>query len=269
VKSYDAAREHADLDSEIERLGAQLALSWPKELRALKAFGLDDAMTIVDLGCGPGHSLAKLRIEFAESRLIGVELDSDLCAAAMVRLKGHPRVTLINRSALDTGLAASSADFVIARLLFQHLADPIGAAKEALRILRPGGALVVIDVDQSIWGLADPRVPELESVMRRYAALNAAAGRDRSIGRKLWRILTVAGFGDVQSNAALVHSDEVGLKSFASQLDLGRLTHLGEEGVVSAAELESARDARDRFLASPDSIMMTLNLLVCGRKPRA
>ncbi|HEY0493216.1 MAG TPA: class I SAM-dependent methyltransferase, partial [Candidatus Dormibacteraeota bacterium] len=156
MKSYDAAREHADLQSEIERLGAQLELSWSKELRALKAFGLRDGMTVVDLGCGPGQMLAKLSTAFPRSHLTGVELDARLCAEAADRLERRSELVVVNRSALDTGLGAASVDFAVARFLFQHLHDPVQAAREALRILKPGGSLVVIDVDQSIWGLADP-----------------------------------------------------------------------------------------------------------------
>ncbi len=62
MKSYDAAREHADLQSEIERLGAQRELSWPNELRALKAFGLRDGMTVADLGCLRHYSLSAMQI---------------------------------------------------------------------------------------------------------------------------------------------------------------------------------------------------------------
>jgi len=146
VKSYEAAREHADLDSEVERLRAQVRLSWNEESRALQAFGLRDGMSIVDLGSGAGFALARLLESHPSSRITGVELDSALHALAQASLEASPRLALLNRSALDTGLPDDTVDFVIARFLYQHLADPISAAKEAHRILKPGGRLVVIDV---------------------------------------------------------------------------------------------------------------------------
>jgi SAM-dependent methyltransferase len=194
-------------------------------------------------------------------------LDPALHALAQANLEASPRLALLNRSALDTGLADDSVDFVIARFLYQHLEDPVFAAKEAHRILKPGGRLVVIDVDESVWGLTDPPILEMQQVMGRYAAVHASMGRDRRIGRKLWRILGNSGFEALESFAAIAHSDEVGLSAFNAQLDLGRLTGLVQAGAFSAVELESARAARDRFLGSPDSIMMTLTLMVSGRKP--
>jgi ubiquinone/menaquinone biosynthesis C-methylase UbiE len=224
-------------------------------------------MSIVDLGSGPGFTLAHMLASYPMSSITGVELDPALHALARANLDASPRLALLNRSALETGLADESVDFVIARFLYQHLEDPVPAAKEARRILKPGGRLVVIDVDESVWGLTDPPIPEMQQVMGRYAAVHASMGRDRRVGRKLWRILRTSGFEELQSAVAIAHSDEVGLDAFAGQLDLGRLTGLVQAGALSAVEVESAREARDRFLRSPDSIMMTLTMIVSGRKP--
>lgn len=269
MKSYEAARENADLDAEVERLKAQVGLTFTQEFRALGRLGLRDGMVVVDLGSGPGFALDQLLNLLPNSRIIGIEIDPALHSRAAARLAEQPRLTLVNRSALDSGLPGNTVDFVIARFLYQHLEDPISVTREAFRILKAGGRLVVIDVDESVWGLTDPAIPELQRVMGRYAEAHARTGRDRRIGRKLWRILRGAGFDDIDSGVAIAHSDEVGLSAFGPQLELGRLKSLAESGEISAAELDSARRARDRFLSSADSIMMTLTLLVSGRKPSA
>ncbi len=265
MTSYDPAREHTDLVSEVQRLEAQLDLTWTREARVLTAFGLRDGMNVVDLGCGPGHTLARLHALIPGSRISGVELDPTF--AAIAGASRTPGITVLHRSAVDTGLESESTDFVLARFLYQHLDDPEAVTREAFRILKRGGALAVVDIDQAIWGVADPAIPELELLMQRYGAANAKAGRDRSIGRRLWRILRGAGFERLEQDVVVAHSDDLGLARFSSQLDLGRLSQLVDAGVVSTAELQSAQQARDRFLASADSIIMTLNLLVCGRKP--
>jgi ubiquinone/menaquinone biosynthesis C-methylase UbiE len=269
VTSYEAARENADLDAEVERLRAQVALTFTQEFRALGHLGLRDGMVVADFGSGPGFALDHFLQLLPNSRIIGIEIDPTLHSRAEGRLAAHPRLTLLNRSASDSGLQGSTVDFVIARFLYQHLEDPNSATKEALRILKPGGRLVVIDVDESVWGLTDPPIPALQRVMARYAAAHARDGRDRRVGRKLWRILRANGFQDLEAAVAIAHSDEVGLNAFRAQLDLGRLKSLVGSGELSTAELDSARQARDGFLSSTDSIMMTLTLLVSGQKPPA
>lgn len=267
MTSYDPALEHADLDREIQRLKAQLDLTWTHEARLISAMGLREGMNVVDLGCGPGHALSRLQTLIPTSQIVGVEQDPIFAAIAETGLRRSAGITVLNRSAADTGLQSAATDFVIARFLYQHLEDPLGVTREAYRILKPGGVLVVIDIDQAIWGLTDPPIPELVLVMQRYAAAHATAGRDRSIGRRLLRILRHAGFQGLRLEVVAAHSDDLGLAPFFTQLDLGRVSSLVEAGAVSIAELESAKRARDAFFAAPDSIIMTLNLVVCGRKP--
>jgi cyclopropane fatty-acyl-phospholipid synthase-like methyltransferase len=87
VKSYDAAREHADFESEVERLRAQVELTWAQEANALSAFGLRAGMSVVDLGSGPGFTLARLLKWLPRSQLTGIELDPSLHARARASLR--------------------------------------------------------------------------------------------------------------------------------------------------------------------------------------
>lgn len=87
MKSYDAAREHADFESEVERLRAQVELTWAQEANALSAFGLRAGMSVVDLGSGPGFTLARLLKWLPRSQLTGIELDPSLHARARASLR--------------------------------------------------------------------------------------------------------------------------------------------------------------------------------------
>jgi len=138
--------------------------------------------TLVDLGCGTGFWLTGYAAEAA--RVIGIEPDPALRAKAAARTAGLPAVEVVAGSAEHLGLPASSADVVHAR--FAYFFPPNGEAglTEVLRVLRPGGALVVVDNDYR-WGefatMLDAASPE--GVLRKADATDAW-WRDRGAIRR-------------------------------------------------------------------------------------
>jgi SAM-dependent methyltransferase len=99
--------------------------------------------TLVDLGCGSGYWLPGYAAEAAT--VIGIEPDPTLLPLAAAR---DPRAQVLAGSAEHIPLPDASVDVVHAR--FAYFWPPDGAAGlgEVLRVLRPGGSLVVVDNDQ-------------------------------------------------------------------------------------------------------------------------
>jgi hypothetical protein len=58
--SYQANTYNLEFEGEIQRLKAQVLLSWEKEARTLKWFGLADGMNVLEAGSGPGFFTEKL-----------------------------------------------------------------------------------------------------------------------------------------------------------------------------------------------------------------
>ncbi len=102
---------------------------------------------LVDLGCGSGWWLPRYAAEAAG--VIGVEPDPGLLRLAARRLAADPgrRAALVPGSAEHLPLADASVDVVHAR--FAYFWPPRCAAglAEVLRVLKPGGTLVVVDND--------------------------------------------------------------------------------------------------------------------------
>ncbi len=134
--------------------------------------------------------------------------------------------------------ADDSFDFAYARLLFQHVAGPLGAAKEIWRVLKPGGKLVIYDIDDEISGLVQPLAPEYTSIREKMAQAQAAQGGNRFIGRNLWRILKAAAFTNLDLEVVTCHSDEIGIEPFLPQIDPDRMLPLIKMGLASEQELE-------------------------------
>lgn len=264
TRSYDPELTGGGFDAELARLEAQAGLAWPQEARILRQLGLSDAHTILEIGCGPGHHLERLSTASPGAALVGVEPDGRLRALATDRV-AHAR--LLDGSAEALPLAEDSVDFAVARYLFQHVSDADRAAREALRVLKPGGTLAAIEVDGELWGIAQPHFPEVQAAHEKAWRAQRRRGGNRMIGRRLWRIFAAAGFTDLSLQPFAYHSDELGLDAFAPLIDPSSLLPLVEAGVVGTFDYARAVHGYERFRADPDAFVLLVGLLVAGRKP--
>ncbi|HEY4688011.1 MAG TPA: methyltransferase domain-containing protein [Anaerolineae bacterium] len=271
TKPYDVGDTHRDRNTEIQRLAAQARLGWEKEARTLSGFGLRDGVSMLELGSGPGFITEQLLELLPHSTVTCLEIDPSLIKQAERYLQGKAsdRVCFVEASIMETRLADNSFDFAYARLIFQHLPDPIGAAKEVRRVLKPGGKLVIYDIDDDMFGLIEPSIPEWPSILEKYGQAQAARGGNRRVGRQLWQILKSAGFHSLDLEVIAIHSDAVGIEAFLPQIDPDRLLPLVKVGLLSEQELENIRVSRARFLASPEPYILTLSLMVYGEKQSA
>jgi SAM-dependent methyltransferase len=127
-------------------------------LAAMRRLAPWDGRRLVDLGCGTGFWLAGYARD--ASTVIGVEPDPVLRAKAAARVAGLAGVDVVPGSAERLPLADRSVDVMHAR--FAYFLDPgvarsgrassadVGLA-EVMRVLTPGGSLVVVDNDHR-WG---------------------------------------------------------------------------------------------------------------------
>lgn len=220
-KSYDL--NQLDLEQETQRLRMQALLAWSKESQIHLRFGLQDGMSVIDLGCGPGFITEQLLALLPHSQVIALDNEPALIERARQLLQGKydDRLRFVQASVMETGLPDNSVDFAVARFLFQHLPDPVGAAREVLRILKPGGRLVMVDIDEGAFPLLfDPPLPGIEAKQAQVAQAQQARGGNRNIARQFWRILQAAGFQPVDIEAIVAHSDMLGIDSFLQTLRL-------------------------------------------------
>ncbi len=103
--------------------------------------GLTSDTVVADIGCGPGIS-SRMFLENG-NRVIGVEPNDGMRAAAVECLNDFPNFTVVNGTADGTGLGTASIDLIVAAQAF-HWFDPERTRIEFGRVLRSDGGVVLI-----------------------------------------------------------------------------------------------------------------------------
>ena len=125
---------------------------------------------VLDVGCGAGATSV---VAAASGRLLGVDLGAEATAAARAR---GIEVAQMDATALATREGAF--DLVVALDVLEHLDQDAAAARELLRTLRPGGALLVtVPAYQWLWSSHDVALGHRRRYTRgRLRTLLASAG---------------------------------------------------------------------------------------------
>ncbi len=234
--SYKIQGFSIDVEREIKRLNAQVELFWDKELTFYIMLGLKDGMEIVECGCGTGLVGQKLLETFPKSHVTAFEVDPFLVEVAKRNAQLwelEERYKVIERSIMNTNLKDNTYDFAITRLVLEHLSDPVGAAKEVYRILKPGGKAVFIDNDFEFHMRTHPDIPELRDLYNAYCAARQEEGGNPKIGRKLPGILRLAGFSNIDLQIVNAHNEVLGDEVFLKSEGSGIPAQLVKDGYLS------------------------------------
>ncbi|MQS14933.1 methyltransferase domain-containing protein [Streptomyces kaniharaensis] len=271
--SYYLPGEHPKPENELARLARQATLSWAKEANLLREYGLAANHDVLEVGSGPGYISELMLREIPEGTLTCLELEEHLMDYARGYLAdAGPRLTLVNGSVLESPLADESFDLAYARLVIQHVPGPDKALAEIHRMLRPGGRVVIADVNDEVWGWVSPDLgtPAFQEVLQARIDLQVERGGDRLIARRLPQLLREAGFQDVRVDAVMVSSDEFGMDDLRPQMDFrSRTAAMVAAKPESGPAVEATADAVDEWLKEPNASVNMLMYLISATKPEA
>lgn len=118
---------------------------------------------VLDLAAGPGLVAGAIADDVRE--VVALDLTAETLRVARARLcdAGHRNVRFVRGNGLALPFPAGRFDAAVVRLALHHLEDPAAAVREARRVLRAGGELVVLDLVAP----ADPSDQALSTALER------------------------------------------------------------------------------------------------------
>ncbi len=166
-----------------DRPSFQNATYRPVHDAVLKRLVEDRPEVIVDLGCGTGHLTRRLRQQYPDAKIIGVDYSNGMLGEARGRVGAEAQ--LVQADAQYLPLRPGSADVVVCTESFHWYPDQARAAAGVAELLRPGGQLVIA----SIAAITDAG----EAAVRRLSGSGGQPIRALT-PRRLRRLLVDAGF---------------------------------------------------------------------------
>jgi len=164
---------------------------------------------VLEAGCGVGAQTVHLVTGSPGAHITAVDVDGDSLERARARVAAHcpgAAVEWHRADLFDLPFPDASFDHLFVCFVLEHLWDPERALRDLRRLLRPGGSITVVEGDHGS-ALLHPDGARARAVIDCQVRLQAAAGGDALIGRRLQPLLTGAGYGDVVVRPRTVYAD--------------------------------------------------------------
>jgi ubiquinone/menaquinone biosynthesis C-methylase UbiE len=109
----------------------------------LRRIPMTAAARVLDVGCGTGELLRRLRAKYPHARLTGLDPVTEMLAVAREKLSGQDDLKVGYADSLPW--QAGSFDVLVSCNMFHYITHPVAALQEMARVIRPGGVLVLTD----------------------------------------------------------------------------------------------------------------------------
>jgi SAM-dependent methyltransferase len=212
----------------------------------------------LEVGTGTGTDALTVATQFG-AEVTGVDFSHAMIEEA--RRRGLRQSVVADAHALP--FESGTFDGAWADRTFQHLADPVAALAEMVRVLKPGGVLVVADPDYSTQAVALSDQGLARRVLRFRAEL---ALRNGTLAHEMGRLFADAGLTAVQvDEMPIVVRDPAALDNALGLRDWAGFAH--ENGLVEACEVDAWQTALDEAAAN-GSFLYSFSIFITSGRTR-
>jgi SAM-dependent methyltransferase len=209
--------------------------------RCLSAF-LANGQSIVELGCGTGHWLARAGSVQQHPFVVGLDRSSAMLAHAR---HAAPDAALVRGTADSLPWSSAAFDRAFCVNALHHFGDPLAVYRECTRVLRRSGSFMTIGLDphtnRDEWWIYDYFPTALEADRRRYPSTETIRSDLASVG--FVRVETTV----AQRISAVLAFEDAEAQGFLDRRSTSQLLLISDE--QWAAGLEQLRRERPTLRA--------------------
>ncbi|HEX4248479.1 MAG TPA: methyltransferase domain-containing protein [Pseudonocardia sp.] len=210
---------------------------------------LRDGLAVLDVGAGTGADTCEIaRSVTPNGSVVGLDRSARMVEEARRRASELGLAAeFIEGDAAALPFPDATFDRARAERVLAFLEDPAPAVRELVRVTRPGGVVVVSEIDTGTIFLTGPDADVADAVLDAVAA----GIPNPHVGRQLHRQFAEAGLVDVRCLPRVVLNSVAFLRLVFG----GRLDQLVADGVVAAADAdafwaEQSRGEREGWLCT-------------------
>ncbi len=234
---------------------------------------LQSGMTLLDCGCGPGDLTLGLAQVVAPGSVVGIDLEPSMIeqAVASATRRQVDNVRFQTANICQLPFDDNAFDSLFTSAVLEHLSDPEDALQEMYRVVKPGGAVGIINVD---WG--DPLISPPDESVRQFFALFEQGfkhhGGSLNRGRHLRQMMRHAGFNVVDFGASYNNLTSPERLESAMAVYVAWIENLPlfEEAIalgwVDRAALERMGVSMRQWSKHPDAFLALARCRAIGRK---
>ena len=259
-------------DQELSRLAFQHRIWGASTFSLWERAGFGYGNTLLDLGCGPGFTSVELaHLVGPEGRVIALDQSEEFLdfLASQLRALRLGNVERLLGEAQRLELPDESVDGVFVRWLLAHVEHPDRVVAGAARVLRPGGALVVVDYFNYRGLTLAPLSAALDRVVDALVEAWRLEGGDLAVQGRTPQLMQDNGLEVVEiTQVARVARPGTSLWMWPNMFFEAFVPKLVDGGLLSREEAAAFwRDWQDRSRSSSSFLCLPPVFNVIGRKP--
>jgi SAM-dependent methyltransferase len=234
-----------------DRLELIARLFWPTTETFLAGVGALDASRFVDVGCGIGDVTCRVGAGGVDA--IGIDVNAEVVELATARASSLGARAIFHvggLTELGTHDDLAGADAVFARCVLTHQHDPAAGLAEMVAVARPGGLVLVEDVEvAAVW--SSPPSDALRRHLELYVAAARGLGAHPDFASEIAPALAALGATDIHVDVVQpVLREPADLQAHACTMEAIAEPVLAQ-GLATADEIETLVEQLDDYATTP------------------